>query len=97
MCALFPWYYRYVAVTSGLCAAALSLERPVDAAIIGSVAIITPWLMFGLMPAIHRQSARVKAGENGAKQVFDRGHRVSVVVNVPQLAAAAGVLVHLQL
>jgi hypothetical protein len=95
--ALFPWYYRYLAVTSGLCAAALSLERPVDAVIIGLTTVITLWLMLGLMPALNRQSDQAQAGDSAAKQQFDRGHRVSVVVNVLQLVAAAGVFVHLQL
>lgn len=95
--ALFPWYYGYLAVTSGLCAAALAFDRPLDAAIIGIVALVTLWLMFGLMPAINRQSDRARAGDSGAKRSFDRGHRVSVVVNVLQLAAAVTVFVRLQL
>lgn len=93
---LFPWYYRYLAVTAGLCAAALSLERPVDAGIMAVVTLVTLWLVYGLMPAINRQSDRVQAGEKGAKRGFDRGHRLSVVVNVLQLVAALVVFVRLQ-
>ena len=95
--ALFPQYYLYLAVTSGLCAAALAFERPADAAVMALVALVTLWLMLGLMPAINRRSDQAQAGEGGAKQAFDRGHRLSVIVNALQLAAAAGVFVHLAL
>lgn len=94
---LFPWYYRYIAVTAGLCAAALSRPRPVDAMIMAIVALVTLWLLFGLMPAINGYSDRLQAGDSGAKRAFDRGHRLSVVVNMLQLAAAATVFVRLQL
>lgn len=92
---LFPWYYRYLAVTAGLCSAALSLERPVDAGIMAIVALITLWLMYGLMPAINRQSDRLQAGDKSAKRGFDRGHRLSVFVNVLQLVASVAVFVRL--
>ncbi len=95
--ALFPRYYLYLLVTSGLCAAALSIERPGDAAIMAVVALVMLWLMLGLMPAINRRSDRAQAGKDGAKQAFDRAHRLSVIVNVLQLAAAASVFVHLNL
>lgn len=94
---LFPWYYRYLAVTAGLGSAALSLERPVDAGIMAIVALVTLWLVYGLMPAINRQSDRVQAGDEGAKRGFDRGHRLSVFVNMLQLVAAVAVFVRLQL
>lgn len=94
---LFPWYYRYLAATSGLCAVALIPLRPVDAGIVGVLAVITLWLMLGLMPALNRQSDLAQSGDAAAKRAFDRGHRVSVIVNVLQLIVAAGMFIHLQL
>lgn len=94
---LFPWYYRYLAATAAICAVALIPARPLDAAIIGIVALATVWLMFGLMPAINRDSDRARIGDAEAKRNFDRGHRLSVIVNVVQLAAAVVVFVRLQL
>jgi uncharacterized membrane protein len=95
--ALFPWYYRYLALTSALCAASLIPLRPIDAAIMALATLITLWLMLGLMPALNRQSDLAQAGDTHAKSNFDRGHRVSVIVNILQLAAAIGVFIHLQL
>ena len=95
--ALFPWYYRYLAITSALCAASLIPSRPTDAAIMALATLVTLWLMFGLMPSLNQQSDQAQAGDTAAKRNFDRGHRVSVIVNVGQLAAAIGVLIHLQL
>ncbi len=94
---LFPWYYRYLAATSGLCAMALIPLRPVDAGIVGLLTVITLWLMLGLMPALNRQSDLAQSGDTAAKRTFDRGHRVSVVANILQLVVAAGVFIHLQL
>lgn len=94
---LFPWYYRYLIVTSAVASAALIVERPVDAVIIGLMTVITLWLMLGLMPALNRQSDLAQAGDAAAKRSFDRGHRVSVIINVVQLVVAIGVFVHLQL
>jgi len=83
---VFPVYYLWVLGCAGLAALALIAQRPLDAVVMALVAALTIWLRQWLMPRINRLS---DAGETAA---FNRAHRLSVVLNLAQLAAAAGVL-----
>ena len=84
---VFPVYYLWVLGFAALAAVALAAQRPIDAAAMAAVAALTLWLRQGLMPRINQLS---DAGESAA---FARAHRLSVVLNMAQLAAALGVLV----
>jgi len=90
---IFPIYYLWVGATAAVAAIAILLSRPIEAAVLVASAAITAWLRQVLMPRINRASDAVQAGDASAKAVFDRGHRLSVIINLVQLVAAAVVLV----
>jgi uncharacterized membrane protein len=89
---LFPRYYLWLAATAGAAAVALfPLSKP-DAGIMAAVAGLSVWLRQVLMPRINAASDAAKAGDAAASGAFARGHRLSVVANLLQMAAAAVVL-----
>lgn len=90
---VFPVYYLWVGATAAAAAAALLPLRPLDAGVLAASAALTAWLRQVLMPRINRASDAVQAGDASRKPSFDRGHRLSVVLNLAQLLAAAIVLV----
>jgi len=90
---VFPVYYVWVGVTAAVAAAALLPLRPLDAAALAVSAALTAWLRQILMPRINRASDAVQAGDLSRKPGFDRGHRLSVVLNIAQLLVAAAVLI----
>lgn len=89
---LFPIYYLWVLGTSAAGAVALLPLRPVDALALAVVAGVTAWLRQGLMPRINALSDAAQAGDAAARPRFDRAHRLSVIVNMAQMAVAAVVL-----
>lgn len=89
---LFPIYYLWVLGTAAAGAVALMPLRPADAGALALVAGVTVWLRQSLMPRINRLSDAAQAGDAAAKSGFDRAHRLSVIVNVAQMVAAAVVL-----
>jgi hypothetical protein len=89
---LFPVYYLWVLGTAAAGAVALMPLRVVDALVLAAIAGSTAWLRQGLMPRINALSDAAQAGDAAAKAGFDRAHRLSVIVNVVQMVAAAGVL-----
>lgn len=90
--ALFPRYYLWLSATAGAAAVALfPLSKP-DAGMMAAVAGLSIWLRQGLMPRINAASDAAKAGDAAAGRSFARGHRLSVVANLLQMAAAAVVL-----
>lgn len=90
---VFPVYYLYVGGTAAAAAVALLAVRPADAAAMAAVAGATWWLRQVLMARINADSDLAQAtGDPAAKARFDRGHRLSVAVNLAQMAVAAVVL-----
>lgn len=83
---VFPVYYLWVLATSAIAAVALfPLDR--RASIVMAVcAAVTIWLRQGVMLGIRA------ADEAGDQPRFRRLHRISVIVNLLQMVAAAGVL-----
>lgn len=83
---VFPIYYLWVLVTSAIAAAALfPLDR--GASIVMAVcAALAIWMRQGVMLRIRA------ADEAGDQATFRKLHRLSVIVNLLQMAAAAGVL-----
>jgi hypothetical protein len=89
---LFPVYYLWVLGTAAAGAVALMPLRVADALVLAAIAGSTAWLRQSLMPRINALSDAAQAGDAAAKAGFDRAHRLSVIVNVVQMVAAAGVL-----
>lgn len=86
---VFPAYYLWVLGLSAAAAVALLPIRPWDALAAAAVAAATLWLRQGLMPRINALSDQAQAtGDGAAKAGFARAHRLSVVVNLAQMAAA---------
>jgi len=88
--AVFPVYYLYVLIVSAIAAALLATRW--DGAVMALVAVSTVWLRQWLMPRINGWSDAARGGDGRAKRLFDLGHRVSVLVNFGQIAAAGVVL-----
>lgn len=81
---MFPRYYLYMIVCSAL-AAALLYAVPVLSLTMVAIALSTLWVRQRLMPSIN------DARDAGDKKAFDFKHRVSVAINMVQLAAAVWV------
>lgn len=89
---LFPIYYLYVMGLAAAAAVALIPLSVVAAGLAGAVALSALWLRQVLMKTINRLSDAAQAGDAAAKPRFDRMHRLSVVMNVLQMAVLAVVL-----
>lgn len=89
---MFPVYYLWVLGTAAAGAVALLPLRVGDALVLAAIAGSTAWLRQVLMPRINALSDAAQAGDAAARAGFDRTHRLSVIVNVAQMAAAAVVL-----
>lgn len=93
--AVFPFYYLYLIGTSVLAAVPLAFADAYAAGAMAVSAAVTVWLRQGLMPRINALSDAGRAGNTGAKRRFDRSHRLSVIINMVQLIAAAWCLARL--
>jgi len=83
---VFPVYYLWVLATSGVAAVALF---PLDRwafLVLAICAALAVWMRQGVMLRIR------EADEAGDQARFRRLHRLSVIVNLLQMVAAAGVL-----
>lgn len=92
--AVFPWYYAWVLLFSALAAGALWLlgagtAQVALAAAIAAGAVVSRW---PLMSHINALRDRQLAGDAAAGRSFDRMHRLSVVINLAQLVAAAALV-----
>ena len=92
--AVFPVYYLYVLVTSGVAALALvpALATRWDGAVMGVVAVLTIWLRQGLMPRMNTFGDAARSGDGTAKRRFDAAHRMSVALNMVQIIVTGVVL-----
>lgn len=90
--ALFPIYYLYVLGLSAAAAMALIPLSIVAAGLAGAVAVSALWLRQVLMKTINRLSDAAQAGDAAAARRFARMHRLSVIMNVLQMAVLAVVL-----
>ena len=91
--ATFPRYYLYVAASATLGAAGLFWADRFSGAVLLLVALVTVWLRQGLMRTLNRLRDAGLAGNAASNARFDRLHRVSVWVNVAQMAAVLLVMV----
>ncbi len=89
--ALFPPYYRFVAISAALGAIGLAIIAPWCAVALAVMVLVTLWLWRIQMPRINRlRDARDDRG-------FSRAHRLSVVVNQVELLISVAILVRLAL
>lgn len=89
--AIFPVYYLVLILASGVAALAHFSERwPL--AVHALVCVSTIWLRQGLTPAINRWRDAELAGDESAGVRFKQAHRISVLINLAQLAAVAAVI-----
>lgn len=91
--ALFPLYYLIVIVCGAVAALTLAIaERPVPAAVMAVVAAFAVMTRQLLIPRLDALRGPKEAGDENAARQFRALHRSSVVINLLQMIAAAGVL-----
>lgn len=81
---LFPAYYIFIIVLSGL-TAVFAISRPIIAVGFAIVAISTVLVRQMLVPRLNEWRDQAKAGDQSAQKRFDGGHRFSVIVNLTQM------------
>ena len=93
---VFPVYYVAMGATSVAAAVLLafaSATRGADALAMACIGIVFFLARFVLLPVINRNRDAGQTGDVAAKKRFDALHRVSVIVNLAQMAAVLVVLV----
>jgi hypothetical protein len=91
--ALFPRYYAFVAATSLVSSLGLAvLLRIPEALGLALVSLSTLWVRQRLMPQINDARDASLAGDASATRRFQKGHALSVRINLVQLLVAFGVL-----
>ncbi len=89
--ALFPGYYAYIIALS-LIAAPLSFGRPIAVVVLVAIAGSTVLVRQVLMPKLNAWRDAELAGDEQAGERFQSGHKLSVMINVAQMIALAGVI-----
>ena len=90
---IFPWYYLAIAGLSLLATAGLLAIHPLEAAIMGIIALGAVFARQFLMPRINDYRDRMVEGDKKAERAFAGLHRFSVGINGVQLIGAFTVLV----
>ena len=90
---VFPVYYRVLTALTVLAALLLWDRRTTP--VLALIALLFVFARYGLMPRIGRaRDARLDGDESEAR-TFVRLHRLSVVINLAQMAALLAVCLHL--
>ena len=93
---MFPRYYLFMiflsALAFGLYQSAAGSEVTIAAAVCLSVALSTLWVRQSLVPRINDARDAQLAGDVDAAAKFDRGHRLSVAINMLQLVGLIAIL-----
>ena len=89
---LFPWYYAVIATLSLIATLSFAATLPVDAITMGLVFIGACVSRQILMPRINHQRDAVAQGDASAQGLFDRLHRISVIINAAQMVAVLCIL-----
>lgn len=94
--ALFPVYYRVIVALGAMAALALAIEDDrLLASAMAFVALLAAFVDLGLRPRIISLQDATQWGEDDARPLFRRLHRLSVVINLVQMLAVAMVLLAL--
>ena len=87
--AMFPRYYVFMIVLS---LAASTMYQLSEGAVVSVAALVcfgvglsTLWVRQGLLPRINAARDAQLAGDANAGKAFDRGHKLSVAINIVQL------------
>jgi hypothetical protein len=95
--AMFPRYYVFMIILS-LAAAVMFQLSPgavvsVEAVLCLSVSVSTFWVRQRLLPRINTARDAQLAGDVKASEAFDRGHKLSVVINIVQLVLLVALII----
>ncbi len=90
--AVFPAYYAFVAANAGLCAVALMLIGESWSIAAWAIALSTLVVRQVLVPKINFWRDAELEGEPGAKEKFDTGHKISVLINAGQIILAVALV-----
>jgi len=90
---VFPVYYTVLTVMTVL--AALALWNRAEAPVLAAVAALFVFAQHVLMPRINRASSLRQLGDIAEAANFTRLHRLSVIINVAQMAALLAVVLRL--
>jgi hypothetical protein len=95
--AMFPRYYVFMIILS-LAAAVMFQLSPgavvsVEAVLCLSVSVSTFWVRQRLLPRINAARDAQLAGDVKASEAFDRGHKLSVVINIVQLVLLVALII----
>ena len=91
---LFPRYYLTLIIGSGLAGALWVQSAPWAGGTCLMVALSTLWVRQSLVPRINALRDAELGGDDAAGARFAQLHRLSVVINMIQLAALLFLLVH---
>ena len=91
--AVFPWYYVVLGKLSMLAGILLFLSAPLEAGVMLAIASLALIARQMLMPRINHLRDQALQGDALAGKRFDQLHRLSVVINMVQLAGVTTVLV----
>ena len=93
---MFPRYYLFMIFFSvlafGLYQYAAGTTVNISATVCLLVALSTLWVRQSLVPRINDARDAQLAGDTDAAAKFDRGHKLSVVINMLQLVALVAIL-----
>ena len=95
--AMFPRYYVFMIVLSLVASAMYQLSEgavvSVAALVCLGVGLSTLWVRQGLLPRINAARDAQLAGDVKASEAFDRGHKLSVVINIVQLVLLVALII----
>ena len=93
---MFPRYYLFMiffsALAFGLYQSAAGSEANIAATVCLLVALSTLWVRQSLVPRINDARDAQLAGDTDAAAKFDRGHKLSVAINMLQLVGLIAIL-----
>lgn len=95
--AMFPRYYVFMIILSLAAAVTFQLSQgavvSVEAVVCLSVCVSTFWVCQRLLPRINTARDGQLAGDEKASEAFDRGHKLSVVINIVQLVLLVALII----
>ena len=95
--AMFPRYYVFMIVLSLVASAMYQLSEgavvSVAALVCLGVGLSTLWVRQGLLPRINAARDAQLAGDANAGEAFDRGHKLSVAINIVQLVLLVALII----
>ena len=95
--AMFPRYYVFMIVLSLVASAMYQLSEgavvSVAALVCLGVGLSTLWVRQGLLPRINAARDAQLAGDKKSGDTFERGHKLSVVINMSQLVLLVALII----